>query len=109
MKGFKVDKCGTGTGNTGRFGIGIYFSATSGKAADYVKTSGSTKTLLVASVIVGDAHVVDAQTPQFPGAPAVPDGKHAILAKPGTSGLNYDEICVPSDNACVPLYLIEFQ
>lgn len=106
MNGFKVDKCGTGTGNPARFGIGIYFSATSGKSADYVKNTGSIKTMLVASVIVGKAHVVDAQFPQFTG---VPDGKHAILAKPGASGLNFDEICVPSDNACVPLYLIEYQ
>ncbi|EIM80823.1 ADP-ribosylation [Stereum hirsutum FP-91666 SS1] len=94
-----------GTG-WGRFGKGIYTSATSSKSDAYARRAGSTpspyKAMFLNKVVVGNGYKVKHDMPSFTAPPA---GYDSVLAEVGGS-LNYDELVVYTDKAIRPSYLV---
>ncbi|KIM28486.1 hypothetical protein M408DRAFT_69717 [Serendipita vermifera MAFF 305830] len=88
----------------GRFGKGIYSTATSSKADGYSKTLTHSPwtALLLTSVVVGDPCITYGDGPQISHPP---NGYDSIIGKPG-SALNYDETVVYRKDAIRPVYLV---
>jgi len=89
--------------NFGRFGEGIYTSATSSKANDYVHelTSGY-RAMLLNSVVMGRTIKL---TTTDESLTKPPDGYDAVVGEPG-GDLNYDESIVYENDAIRPLFLL---
>ncbi|KAI0688515.1 hypothetical protein BC835DRAFT_308291 [Cytidiella melzeri] len=103
---FRLAKFGKRT-NYGRFGQGIYTSATSSKANAYVKQLGqsSHRAMLLSDVVLGNAkklYVDDSSLKQ------APEGFDSVIGEPGHS-LNYDEAIVYKNEAIRPLFLVIYQ
>lgn len=90
--------------NFGRFGAGIYTSATSSKANDYVHEHSVTpyRTMLLNEVIMGKAIKLTQEDQSLTEAP---QGYDSVVGEPG-GVLNYDESIVYKNEAIRPLYLI---
>jgi len=106
-RSFKVELFGTNM-TWGRFGKGIYATATSSKANDYSqnKQTSQYKTLLLNKVIVGNGFKVtkDQDTLQAP-----PSGYDSVLAEVAPGGtLNYDELVLYNNDAIRPSYLVVY-
>jgi len=108
---FKLTFAGTQTpwknGSKGRFGAGIYTSATSSKSDDYSKNRGLAgafghKAMLLNKVVVGSTIKLTKSNSDL----RAPPGDHdSVIGEPGGS-LNYDELIVYDDRAIIPAYLI---
>lgn len=88
----------------GRFGRGIYTSATSSKSNDYV-TNGSSSQLqamLLNKVVVGKGCKMTHDNTTLTAPPA---GYDSVLAEVG-GNLNYDELVVYNNDAIRPSYLV---
>ncbi|EED84375.1 predicted protein [Postia placenta Mad-698-R] len=85
---FEIAKFGKRT-NFGRFGEGIYTSATSSKANDYVAEGGgsSYRAMLLNDVVMGKTIKLTADNPNLKEPP---QGYDSVVGEPGGS-LNYDE------------------
>jgi hypothetical protein len=102
---FQLIKQGQRT-NFGRFGKGIYTSATSSKANDYVASNRAvTKAVLLNSVTLGKTVklTVTDQTLVKP-----PGDADSVIGEPG-GDLNYDESIVYNNDAIRPLYLVVYR
>jgi len=90
-----------------RFGLGIYTSATSSKADDYISPNGPrppVRALLLNTVVVGRGKTLtnDARTLTAP-----PAGFDSVLGEPDQSGsLNWDETVVYNNDAIRPSFLV---
>ncbi|KAG8791390.1 hypothetical protein FRC16_000430, partial [Serendipita sp. 398] len=92
----------------GRFGCGLYTSATSSKSESYTtnKTPSPYKAMLMAKVVVGRGYKMTQDDTTRTAAPA---GYHSVLGEPDTAGsLNYDELVVYDNDAIRPAYLIVY-
>ncbi|KIP09431.1 hypothetical protein PHLGIDRAFT_44585, partial [Phlebiopsis gigantea 11061_1 CR5-6] len=85
---FELTKAGQRT-NFGRFGAGIYTSATSSKASDYIWERGGSplRAILLNEVVMGNIVKLTEDNPNLTEPPA---GFDAVVGEPGGS-LNYDE------------------
>jgi len=113
--GFERERCGINTGGylgaPGRFGTGIYFTATSSKSNDY--NSGSlkqlgretTKSMFAAKVALGRGKKLQVDDTSLTAAPR---GFDSVLGEKGVS-LNYDECVVYDENQILPAYLIIYK
>jgi len=103
---FDITLCGTNTG-WGRFGKGIYTSATSSKSDDYSQNeySSSFKAILLNKVIVGKGYKLTHDRPSLTAPPA---GYDSVLAEKGGS-LNHDELVVYTNAAIRPSYLVIYE
>ncbi|EGO20697.1 hypothetical protein SERLADRAFT_417846 [Serpula lacrymans var. lacrymans S7.9] len=90
-----------------RFGLGIYTSATSSKADDYICPNGPrppVRALLLNTVVVGKGKTLtlDARTLTAP-----PAGFDSVLGEPKLLGsLNFDETVVYNNDAIRPSFLV---
>jgi len=104
---FQLAKFGQRT-NFGRFGQGIYTSATSSKANDYVAqalgTSAKYKAILLNNVVMGKVEKLTREN-QHLTEPS--PGYDSVVGEPG-GDLNYDESIVYKNEAIRPLYLVIF-
>eukprot|EP00698_Gefionella_okellyi_P003154 TRINITY_DN12950_c0_g1_i1.p1 TRINITY_DN12950_c0_g1~~TRINITY_DN12950_c0_g1_i1.p1 ORF type:complete len:556 (+),score=81.50 TRINITY_DN12950_c0_g1_i1:77-1669(+) len=105
--GFKLEKFGTGTGTWGRFGKGHYFTSTSSKTHDYnVKSKAGLppghRMTMMCQVLIGNGHKMETGDSKLMEPPS---GFDSVLGEVG-SELNFDELCVYSDAACLPKYLV---
>jgi len=104
---YRVRLCGRKTG-WGRFGQGIYTSATSSKSNDYSSntTPSRYKVIILNKVIVGRGCKM---TRDNTGLTAPPAGYDSVLAEavPGGS-LNYDELVCYTDDAIRPSYVVVY-
>ncbi|KAI0715553.1 ADP-ribosylation [Fomitopsis betulina] len=100
---FRLAKAGQRT-NFGRFGAGIYTSATSSKADSYVCEKGGSryKAMLLSDVILGKAIKMKTDNAGLKEAPA---GYDSVIGEPGQA-LNYDEAIVYKNEAIRPLFLV---
>lgn len=100
---FKLAKAGART-NFGRFGAGIYTSATSSKANDYVEEVGGSphKAILMSNVVMG---IPIKLTTNQPNLTQPPTGYDSVVGEPG-GDLNYDESIVYNNDAIRPRYLV---
>ncbi|KAN0121102.1 ADP-ribosylation [Russula decolorans] len=102
---FQLAKAGQRT-NFGRFGAGIYTSATSSKANDYSSGSASpNKAMLLNDVVMGRV-VKLTWTDTSLNQP--PHGFDAVIGEPG-GDLNYDECVVYNNDAIRPSFLIIYR
>lgn len=103
---FKLAQFGQRT-NYGRFGAGIYTSATSSKANDYVSEQGASpyRSMLLNDVVIGNAIKLFTDNSSLREPPA---GYDSVIGEPGHS-LNYDEAIVYKNEAIRPLFLIIYQ
>ncbi|EPQ53568.1 ADP-ribosylation [Gloeophyllum trabeum ATCC 11539] len=110
---FKLSLAGTAhpwRRKAGRFGAGIYTSATSSKSNDYCKNLPSArstcKAMLLTKVVAGNGEKLtktDARrTGPSPGYDSVP----RLLP---FRYLNYDELVVYDEHAAIPAYLIMYE
>ncbi|CAJ0745802.1 12511_t:CDS:2 [Entrophospora sp. SA101] len=104
---------GTGTNGFKRFGNGIYFSATSSKSDDYNFGSQKSfngakyKTMLLNKVVVGNGRQLIFNNDKLNKPP---HGYNSVLGEPNLMGnLNYDEVVVYKEKACIPQYLIVYK
>ncbi|PCH44628.1 ADP-ribosylation [Wolfiporia cocos MD-104 SS10] len=93
--------------NYGRFGPGIYTSATSSKSNDYVDELGGSpyKALLLNDVVLGKTKKEYTDQPNYTEAPA---GYDSVIGEPG-GDLNYDESIVYKNEAIRPLFLVIYR
>ncbi|KAG9291256.1 hypothetical protein G9A89_021758 [Geosiphon pyriformis] len=114
-EGYKLRFVGTGEISLAfqRFGRGLYFSGTSSKSDDYNEKSLKNfnglryKAMLLNRVIVGKGFP---QTTDDTHLIRPPNGYDSILGEPSDTGnLNYDEIVVYNEAACLPQYLIIYR
>jgi len=92
----------------GRFGNGIYTSATSSKSNDYSKNlvPSPWKAILLSYVVVGKAKKFALDRPTLTQAP---DGFDAVIGEATAMGtLNYDELVVYTNDAVRPAYLVMY-
>ncbi|CAJ0826972.1 14076_t:CDS:2 [Entrophospora sp. SA101] len=96
-----------------RFGNGIYFSATSSKSDDYNFGSQKSfngakyKTMLLNKVVVGNGRQLIFNNDKLNKPP---HGYNSVLGEPNLMGnLNYDEVVVYKEKACIPQYLIVYK
>jgi len=102
---FQVARAGRRT-NFGRFGAGIYTSATSSKASDYsAETASSNKAMLLNDVVMGR---VIKLTRTNTSLRRPPPGFDAVIGEPGED-LNYDECVVYDNDAIRPSFLIIYR
>jgi len=104
---FQLAKAGQRT-NFGRFGAGIYTSATSSKANDYSFGFGSAspnKAMLLNDVVMGR---VVKLTRTDTSLKQPPRGFDAVIGEPG-GDLNYDECVVYNNDAIRPSFLIIYR
>ncbi|XP_024534689.1 tankyrase-like isoform X1 [Selaginella moellendorffii] len=92
-----------------RFGAGIYVTATSSKANDYVKAYGSSSgsrhhAMLVCKVLAGRVFKVTEDRPELV---APPDGYHSVSGEVGGI-LNFDELVVYDNAAILPQSIIVY-
>ncbi|TFK49472.1 hypothetical protein OE88DRAFT_1663074 [Heliocybe sulcata] len=102
----------------GRFGRGIYTSATSSKANDYSKNlpagRSRSKAMLLTRIVVGKGEKVTKSEPLWKGPSP---GYDSIIGEPDPkrkrllpwTGLNYDKLVVYKDCAAIPAYLIIYE
>jgi hypothetical protein len=89
--------------NFGRFGKGIYTSATASKSNDYIyENSSAYRAFILAKVVVGKGKTMHATDPTLTEAP---NGYDSVIGKPG-GDLNYDELSV---NLANPSTLAQFE
>ncbi|KZT64766.1 ADP-ribosylation [Daedalea quercina L-15889] len=103
---FHIAKAGQRT-NFGRFGAGIYTSATSSKANDYVDECGGSpfKAMLLSDVVMGRAVKMAIGDEDLTQPPA---GYDSVIGEPGND-LNYDEAIVYKNEAIRPLFLVIYK
>jgi len=102
---FQLARAGQRT-NFGRFGAGIYTSATSSKANDYSAGSASpNKAMLLNDVVMGR---VTKLTRTDTTLTQPPYGFDAVIGEPG-GDLNYDECVVYNNDAIRPSFLIIYR
>ncbi|KAH9992751.1 hypothetical protein BJV74DRAFT_834239 [Russula compacta] len=102
---FQLARAGQRT-NFGRFGAGIYTSATSSKANDYSSGSASPyKAVLLNDVVMGR---VIRLTRTDTSLMQPPQGFDAVIGEPG-GDLNYDECVVYNNDAIRPSFLIIYR
>ncbi|KZT64779.1 hypothetical protein DAEQUDRAFT_759736 [Daedalea quercina L-15889] len=103
---FRLANAGQRT-NFGRFGAGIYTSATSSKANDYVHQRGRSpyKAMLLSDVVMGKAIKLTTDNVSLREAPA---GYDSVVGEPGGS-LKYDEAIVYKNEAIRPLFLVIYR
>ncbi|KAH9932379.1 ADP-ribosylation [Fomitopsis serialis] len=92
-----------------RFGAGIYTTATSSKANDYVQERGGSpyKAMLLNAVVAG-AEAKMTRNDTTLSKP--PGGCDSVLGVPGAkSVLNYDEVVVYRDDAIRPSFLVIYR
>ncbi|CCL98307.1 uncharacterized protein FIBRA_00301 [Fibroporia radiculosa] len=104
---FQVSLAGRATAFQ-RFGRGIYASATSSKANDYVQEIGGSpyRAMLLNDVVVGNGKKMfndDLSLTQ------PPSGFDSVLGEPGGGSLNYDETVVYRNDAIRPMFLIIYR
>ncbi|OBZ66215.1 hypothetical protein A0H81_13795 [Grifola frondosa] len=103
---YAIEKCGSKHGFT-RFGTGIYTSACSSKADDYVCNKSQDaimRVLLVNRVVVGRPKRMLRNAVHLK---APPYGFHSVIGVPGAD-LNYEETVVYSNDAIRPSYLVAY-
>jgi len=90
----------------GRFGSGIYTSATSSKSDDYITTRASSqwKAMLLNKVVVGNGYKL---TQDNSSLTAPPQGYHSVLGETGGS-LNHDELIVYTNDAIRASFLVMY-
>ncbi|KAI0081354.1 ADP-ribosylation [Panus rudis PR-1116 ss-1] len=106
MTSFRKAKAGQRT-NFGRFGKGIYTSATSSKADDYAldRELGQFKAMLLNEVVIGrTVKLTESDT----SLTKPPNGYDSVTGVPG-GDLNYDECIVYQNDAIRPLYLVIYK
>jgi len=92
--------------NFGRFGAGIYTSATSSKANDYSLGSASpNRAMLLNDVVMGKTIKLTTNNTSLTQPPA---GYDAVVGEPG-GDLNYDECIVYNNDAIRASYLIVYE
>lgn len=92
----------------GRFGQGIYTSATSSKSNDYSRNVGinsELKALLLNRVVVGNGKKLTSNNSSLTAPPA---GFDSVLGEVGGT-LNYDELVVYQNDAVRPSYLVMYK
>jgi len=91
----------------GRFGRGIYTSATSSKSNDYITgTTVPYKAIFLANVAVGRASIQYTDNPNLTQPPA---GYDSVIGQPKQGGsLNYDELIVYTNDAIRPSYFVMY-
>ncbi|KZT64780.1 ADP-ribosylation [Daedalea quercina L-15889] len=101
---FHIAKAGRRT-NSGRF-AGIYASATSSKADDYVEERGGSpyKAMLLNDVVLGKTIKMRVGNE---GLTKPPNGYDSVVGEPG-GDLNYDEAIVYQNEAIRPLFLVVY-
>ncbi|PBK75917.1 ADP-ribosylation [Armillaria solidipes] len=102
---FNISQWGKNTG-WGRFGKGIYTSATTSKANDYIHNTGHSdyRAVLLNNVVVGKGRKLRQDDPTLTQAPA---GFDSVLGERGGS-LNHDELVVYKGEAIKPSYVIVY-
>ncbi|KAF8890341.1 hypothetical protein CPB85DRAFT_263149 [Mucidula mucida] len=102
---FNLDQWGKNTG-WGRFGKGIYTSATSSKANDYIKNHAASdyNAILLNNVVIGRGKKLTYDNTNLMAAPATFD---SVLGEKGGS-LNHDEVVVYKGEAIRPSYLVVY-
>ncbi|KAG8946535.1 hypothetical protein FRC04_011593 [Tulasnella sp. 424] len=92
---------------SGMFGVGIYTSSTSSKAAGYVHnhTQSAYKAMLLNKVAVGRSYFTGVADN---GRTAPPPGYNSVCGLPGDA-LKHDETIVYDDDAIRPQYLIIYE
>ncbi|KAI0056239.1 ADP-ribosylation [Artomyces pyxidatus] len=100
---FSLAKVGQHT-NFGRFGAGLYTSATSSKANDYVSEQGQSpfRSMLLNNVVLGKTVKL---TTSDTSLTQPPRGYDSVIGEPG-GDLNYDESIVYTNDAIRPSYLV---
>ncbi|KAG8827115.1 hypothetical protein FRC19_005543 [Serendipita sp. 401] len=98
----------------GRFGRGIYTSATSSKSNDYIRNRSANifklrfapplKPVLLSNVIVGASKHLERNADKLT---APPDGFDSVSGEPGQA-LNYDETVVYTNSAIRPAFLLMY-
>jgi len=107
---FRLDLFGKNT-KWGRFGKGIYLSATSSKACDpkycrNLNQQSPYKVVMLTRVAVGRGWKL---TRNDDTRTAPPKGYHSVLGEPAPGGnLNYDEVVVYDNDAARPAYLVVY-
>ncbi|KAL6299580.1 ADP-ribosylation, partial [Sparassis latifolia] len=105
---FQLARAGQRT-NFGRFGAGIYTSATSSKANDYAVNSGGSpyKAMFLNEVVMGKGIKLTRDNVSLTEPPV---GYDSVIGEPGGS-LNYDEsIGTPSINDAIrPMFLVIYR
>ncbi|KAH3764115.1 C2H2 zinc finger protein [Pelomyxa schiedti] len=107
--GFKVGMTPPEARAFQRFGMGLYFTSTSGKANDYsspserrTQSGGLRRAMLLCKVIVGNPHLTKVNAPALAGPPP---GCHSVVGQTGVD-LNYDEVVIYDERAAIPAYLL---
>ncbi|KAF8150097.1 hypothetical protein B0H34DRAFT_732418 [Crassisporium funariophilum] len=103
---FDVRKCGT-KHKFRRFGTGIYTTACSSKADDYMSNAddlSKSRVLLVSRVVVGNPHRRRQNATSITEPPC---GHHSVVGEPGVD-LNYEETVVYDNDAIRPAFLIVY-
>jgi len=91
-----------------RFGLGIYTSATSSKADDYILPKiprAPVRALLLNTVVVGKGKKLTDDARDLTAPPA---GFDSILGEPKPGNLNWDETVVYSNDAIRPSFLVVY-
>ncbi|GBE87733.1 hypothetical protein SCP_1104100 [Sparassis crispa] len=103
---FQLTRVGQRT-NFGRFGAGIYTSATSSKANDYVAEWGDSpyRAMLLSKVVMGKAIKLQMGDQRLTKPP---QGYDSVVGEPG-GDLNYDESIVYKNEAIRPLFLVVYR
>jgi len=89
-----------------RFGAGIYTTATSSKANDYVEEWGGSpyRAMLLSEVAIGNEALT---TTNHKTLTEPPYGYDSVIGVPGANSvLNYDEVVVYEDAAIRPSFLV---
>jgi len=104
QRSFEITRAGENT-NFGRFGVGIYTSATSSKANDYsTSTTGLFKAMLLNDVVMGNAIKLTWTDTSLTKPPQRYD---SVVGEPQAGGdLNYDEAVVYDQDAICPSFLL---
>ncbi|GBE87737.1 hypothetical protein SCP_1104140 [Sparassis crispa] len=103
---FQLARAGQRT-NFGRFGAGIYTSATSSKANDYAVNSGGSpyKAMFLNEVVMGKGIKLTRDNVSLTEPPV---GYDSVIGEPGGS-LNYDESIVYTNDAIRPMFLVIYR
>ncbi|CAG8533997.1 13634_t:CDS:2 [Funneliformis mosseae] len=110
-EGYKLDFAKSSRFGCQKFGEGIYFSGTSSKSDDFNSKSLITsegikyKVMFLNKVIVGRTFELTQADKTLTGPP---NNYDSIVGEPGTL-LNYDELVVYDESACIPQYLIVYE
>ncbi|KAI6651538.1 hypothetical protein LOD99_5146 [Oopsacas minuta] len=102
-QGFDISKVGTNVSFT-RFGRGLYFAPESSKCHDYTLgvDSYGYRAMFYVKCAPGFKQLEFKDNPNR----TAPDSKYNSLYGHAGGSLNYDELCLYTDKACVPEYII---